>query len=333
MKFRTSGDLGDCLHHLPLIEAAGAGPHSLYLVNRACTKPLTPRAHMLIPLLESQPYLADVRCTEDPVDVDFAEFRAFHRGDIPLMEAQKQYVNSRYKLGWTCKGHKPWLHNIQPSGKTHDRIVIARSPRYNNHYFPWGPIMEFYGKRPIFIGHPVEHQTFESLFGAVEYLPTATLLEVAQAIAGSLLFIGNQSCPLAIAEGLKHPRIAEVALQVCDVIFKDEKAQWVVDGGCVLPGFDTFDKVLPPTFTLDLQPEDVNPGVSPPGGWKWGTNKNYSLQALLTVEKAKDRTIDTKALQRDIIMHNMALNPNYFKNESREGILHLYRSAMAHAGY
>jgi hypothetical protein len=41
--------------------------------------------------------------------------------------------------------------------------------------------------------------------GPVPIVATPTLLDVARVIAGCKLFVGNQSCPRAIAEGLKVP--------------------------------------------------------------------------------------------------------------------------------
>jgi ADP-heptose:LPS heptosyltransferase len=40
-------------------------------------------------------------------------------------------------------------------------------------------------------------------------VPTPTLLDVARVIAGCKLFVGNQSSPRAIAEGLKIPVVVE----------------------------------------------------------------------------------------------------------------------------
>jgi hypothetical protein len=54
-------------------------------------------------------------------------------------------------------------------------------------------------------------------------------------IAGSRLFVGNQSCPAAIAEGLKRPMILEVypALPNCCFERPDRINAW--DGAIQLP--------------------------------------------------------------------------------------------------
>ncbi len=251
------------------------------------------------------------------------------------MEAQRQYANAKYKLNLQCRGKDPWIKNIEPSKESKDRVVFARSPRYNNQFFPWREAMEFYGPKAMFVGLKAEHEAFQHNFGPIEHRPTENLLEVAELIAGSLLFLGNQSSPLAVAEGLKHPRIVEVSLAVCDVIFKCPKAQWVADGSCVLPGFDRDALTILPKLTTEMLPEEVNSQICPPGGWKWGESKiqQFSLHALTAIERSKDRSLDVEKFKRDVIIYNMSLNPRYFRNVGKLAMLDLYKRAMTQAGY
>ena len=60
----------------------------------------------------------------------------------------------------------------------------------------------------------------------VIYTPTKNFLEVAQLIAGSKLFIGNQSAPYAVAEGLKHNSILEVTLPSPDCIYERDNGRY-----------------------------------------------------------------------------------------------------------
>jgi hypothetical protein len=59
------------------------------------------------------------------------------------------------------------------------------------------------------VGSPGEHADFIERFGDVPYHPTANLLELASVIAGSRIFVGNQSSPYAISEGLKVRSVLE----------------------------------------------------------------------------------------------------------------------------
>jgi hypothetical protein len=60
-------------------------------------------------------------------------------------------------------------------------------------------------ERGFFLGLPEEHAAFCQATGwNIPHHPTKNLLELAQCIAGSKVFIGNQSVALSIALGLGH---------------------------------------------------------------------------------------------------------------------------------
>lgn len=334
MKFRTSGDLGDLIQSLPLIQEAKGGPHSYFLVNRPQTKALVQRAHMIIPLVESQPYIKECRCTEDPVDVDFSEFRPFHDVADTLLAAQRNYANRRYKLGLTTKGEFPWLLDIKPNPEMEGKVIVARSPRYNNAFFPWSDIVKHYGNRIRFVGLKVEHETFCRLYGQVEYLPTPDFLVLAQNISGADLFIGNQSAPLSVAEGLKHRRIVEVCLSVCDVIFKSDTAQWVADGECFLPDVaGSGPKHIDVRLIPMKSPSEVNIGCPPKSGWWYGNMSSTSLRALADRVRGLDHSLTVEEARKAVLSFTMGKNPHEFADKGKVLILNLYKRAMAKAGY
>jgi hypothetical protein len=70
----------------------------------------------------------------------------------------------------------------------------------------------------------------------VARIPTSTLLQIARVIAGSRLFVGNQSCPAAIAEGLKHSMILEVYRDLPNCCFERVERINAWDGTIALPG-------------------------------------------------------------------------------------------------
>jgi hypothetical protein len=88
-------------------------------------------------------------------------------------------------------------------------VTFARSSRCQNSHFPWRQVWEEYHKMAGFVGTRKEHDDFCRSVGYVPLIKTTDLLEVARVIAGSRLFVGNQSCPAAIAEGLKHTMVLE----------------------------------------------------------------------------------------------------------------------------
>lgn len=336
MKFRSSGDLGDIVASLPLVEEVPHGPHSYFFVDRSHTKPLTSRAHLIKCLIERQPYIKEVVCTEEAPDFDLAEFRGFHRADISLLEAQRQYLNSRYKTNLRTRGEKPWLHNIEP--KHEADIVLARSPRYHNHLFPWQKILDHYRAteaKIVFMGPEEEHRAFVMQFGPVKHRATKNLLEVAELIAGASLFIGNQSSPLAVAEGLKAPRIAEVCLGVCDVIFKDKKAQWVAHGSVELPSIAGSEPSNIEAVIKGLkEPKEVNRGCPPPCGWEWGEMKRrMSLKPFADQMASMDKTKTRKEWEFAILINTMTAHPHFFEEKGKKAMFTNYISAMQKAGY
>lgn len=129
---------------------------------------------------------------------------------------------------------KPWIKGIK---KQHVAdVIIHRSPRYRNPDFPWKSVIEKYSGRIAFVGLEFEHQEFCRRFRCnMPYQRTLDFLEVAQIIAGSKLFIGNQSCPYAIAEGMKHNTIQETFSYSPDCIFKRRNAQYVAGRTLELP--------------------------------------------------------------------------------------------------
>jgi hypothetical protein len=336
LKFRSGGDLGDIIESLPLLQEVNGGPHSYFFVDRACTKPLVARAHLLKGLIERQPYIKEVVCTEDEPDYDLAEFRGFHRADISLMEAQRQYMNSRYKTHLKTKGNKPWLYNIDPNPEVD--VALARSPRYHNHLFPWLKVMNHLRSTDLkvaFIGPAEEHRAFTMQFGPVKHRPTKDLLEAAELIAGASLFIGNQSSPLAVAEGLKAPRIAEVCLGVCDTIFHDEKAQWCAHGTVEIPSIKGSKSLLIESTIKGMKsPAEVNRGCPPPGGWQWeDMDGRMSLKSFAIQMYGLDKTKTVRQWEDKILLNTMTAKPEFFEERGKKAMFTNYISAMRKAGY
>jgi hypothetical protein len=108
-------------------------------------------------------------------------------------------------------------------------VVIHRSPRYHNPLFPWKEVLEKYAGSVLMIGTHEEHEDLVSETGRKDVLhyETIDLLHAAAVIAGSSLFIGNQSCCFAIAEGLKHNAIQETWVEGPDCIFRRQNVRHV----------------------------------------------------------------------------------------------------------
>ena len=76
----------------------------------------------------------------------------------------------------------------------------------------------------LFIGIESEYEDMKKSIPELKWHKTNTFLELTQAIAGCKLFIGNQSFPYSLAEGLKCPRILEGYYHVPHVIPEGKNA-------------------------------------------------------------------------------------------------------------
>ncbi len=202
-----SGNVGDCLWHLPsMIDIARRHGHSkftlllkvgvpgFYSSPHPCGNVLLTKsvAEGLIELLQGQTYLSDVRIWNDEEGLDMDKFRLYN-------------VSSGWIATWPTQAYlctpdlsKPWLSVY---AKHTGKVLFNRTSRYRNESLDWRGLR---GKA-YFVGLEKENDT------GLEWLPTPTLLSLAQEIAGCRYFLGNQSAATAIASalGVRH------ALEVC----------------------------------------------------------------------------------------------------------------------
>ena len=110
-------------------------------------------------------------------------------------------------LGLSINMHEPWIYNVNPNPAMHKKIVVNQTPRYNGkNKIDWKNLHHLQDKI-VHIGSKSEYKGFCNWAFEVEHLPCWDMLSMAETIAGCDLFIGNQSCAFALAEGLKVPRI------------------------------------------------------------------------------------------------------------------------------
>ncbi|MDQ6609077.1 MAG: hypothetical protein M3Y85_04575 [Bacteroidota bacterium] len=224
--FKHSGNAGDIIYSLPAAYTIaknatihyhlslgmkgvyGKSPHPLgnLMLNEKMVE-------MISPLLTAQPQIASctVHQPNDKIDVDLDLVRnhpiSMNAGHIARWYFYVFAVNA--DLG------KPWLF-AQPDINVNDHIVIARSQRYRAPGIDYGFLKKY--KNLLFVGVEEEWKEMKEMLPHIEYKPVKNFLELAQIIAGSKLFIGNQSFPFSIAEGLKVKRLLEVYWRAPNVI-------------------------------------------------------------------------------------------------------------------
>lgn len=309
--FGSSGDFGDIIYLLPLIQENGGG--YLWLYDRPWTNRLSNRYHVIEPLLAAQPYLKAVALGNGRgVQFDMATFRKVYRPDQTLVTSQSNHGRLAYRLK-TARGDKPWL-TAPLNTDARGRVVIARSPRYHNNLFPWKKLVAHYGNAILFVGMKEEHEAFCRQFGVkVEHRVTKDFLDLAALIAGSDLFIGNQSSPYAVAEGLKHPRILECSLRVPDCIFPN-RGQICFDG--TLDYFPAGGGK--PRTEIERAPRFKKEAwsVCPPGKWQFpGFPPQNDITALAHMV-ARSHGVKAADVKQVIYHHNCERLPDFFTEKT-----------------
>lgn len=291
----TTGDAGDIFVMLATLKHTGR-KCDVYLRDAPNTAGIVHRAHLVKPLIEAQSYIGAVRIWKDEkLHWESEKFRPYGYVNNKLNLAHN-HAQAAVRDGFIRDMpdvSKPWLR-VEPDTLYRNRVIINRSPRYNNPSFPWAEVVKYFGEMIVFIGLAEEHARFCGAFGRVEYQPTEDFLQAARIIAGSALFIGNQSACMTIAEGLKHPRIQETCITHPDCIYPgSNRNQYVIDGVVTLPDGTVIQGVRPKgekkTYT------------TPPGNWKYngGASPVFSLlvrevarRENITISEAEDRVYD-----------------------------------------
>jgi len=250
-----SGAAGDVIYALPaLITHARtknvAGMFRIVLNNSADVSPspafTEQSAASLIALLEVQPYID--RATYDPAldPPPLYNVDAFRKWALT-----NEWVNDKLTITEAvCRVASvpndrsifQWLKCGRSSFRTlEDRridVILSRSSRYHGIDFPWRRIVEKLWYRSGFIGTDAEYITFCAKFGSVPRINCGSCLDIANAINGAKLFIGNQSLPLAIAEALKKPLIQECWPQLPNCIWKRSYTTHHLSGDLAIPDVD-----------------------------------------------------------------------------------------------
>jgi len=217
-----SGCIGDIIYSIPTMKALGAT--TLLVDDRPWTKPIVSRIGAFSRLLKSQGIL--VRKHEgEHIDFDLSTYRngGMRYGDN-IATRVARWMGVKVDLS------KPWIHIEEKNPETKGKIIVSRGARWHGEFFPWKQLVEAYGEHMLFVGMPEEHQAFCNEFGTIPHLLTNDLYDVATAIMGANLFIGNQSSPNAISVGLGSPSIVETCLYAFDCIYERGNIKYVHDG-------------------------------------------------------------------------------------------------------
>lgn len=345
MVVSCDGDVGDSVILTGVMAQIHGGPHKLLLKTSSGTKMKTMQdvsrwLNFVKSLFETQDFIEECRSLTPNDHVDWASggFRGsgLHSRSASLFEAQLSHLVHVKGFGRKITPLLKWL-TVEPSLESKSRIICARSGRYRNGSFPWREIVQHYGDLLLFIGLRHEYQDFCGEFGMVEYRQTQTALEIAQLIAGSELFIGNQSSPMAIAEGLKHRTIQETSTDPADCIYFRENAQWVDNGDVILPAIGGRESIhlRPKGFALT----GIMTHTTPPGMWQIEVNPGSPpltfgvFGDLVKVCKLNKIGPENGQLEEWIKAQNAMRVPEFFFGEAIQQQTKNSEAARLNAGY
>lgn len=235
-----SGCIGDILYSIPTLHKLSV--EFLFIADRPWTKPIGGRIDTFSRILESQGIKVAIHKGEK-IDYDFSTYRnAGHKYGQPIASRVSKWFNLDVDLS------EKSIHISDKNKYTEGKIVVGRCPRWHGEMFPWKQIVEQYGSEIVFVGLQHEHKNFCDEFGHVDYLPTNDLYDVALAINGCDVYIGNQSSPMSICEGMKHAAIQECCLYAFDCYYPRQNKAHVIDGNFTFKcGDRLFDfKIKPP---------------------------------------------------------------------------------------
>ena len=201
MIFKHRPKLGDVIYSLPFIKANGGGtllldPDSIHFIGQRDL--WVERFKWLIPLIEAQDYIDEVRIYEYDEHYDFDLDNYMFTSH--LTRGDKVNIVDNHFIGHkqTPPPYEKWLkvgYLHSPSYK-----VVANS---NNHHNNAVNYRELLNGEERFVGTKQEaiefYQRTGVILAASEF---KDVLELAEVINAADVFIGNQSLPLAIALGL-----------------------------------------------------------------------------------------------------------------------------------
>lgn len=116
-----------------------------------------------------------------------------------------------------------WLKS--PAHDFGKKIVINRTPRYQNNFYFYHDFLRHVNPSDcMFVGLESEWKEFCALFRRrIDFYQAKSGLDLASAINGCEVFLGNQSLPCSIATGLGKNCFVEVGAGCANYIFNSKK--------------------------------------------------------------------------------------------------------------
>lgn len=229
--FRHSGNAGDIIYSLPAVRALCHGAKARILLRAGIPAFYADGAHpsgnvrlstetvkMLLPLLGAQPYIESCEAwTGQPFchDLDAVQ-------DSPIRLDRGHIARWYFALfGLAADLGQPWLVAPRDTAFS-EHLVLARSGRYRNPVLSYSFLRRY--PKIGFVGVESEYREMLQEVPGLEWFPVGDFLELATVINSARAFVGNQSFPFSLAEGLKVRRVLEVCPRAPNVIVEGDHA-------------------------------------------------------------------------------------------------------------
>jgi len=214
--FGHNGQLGDIIYSIPSIISQGGGDvyikNSFYNTIKSflLTQDSILNVYSIMELkrhFANREYIVQLQDGIEVINLDKYRHieRKYHinNNHQHLAKCHLEIFGSKFDLD------KPWISNIELKITT--PIVVNRSLRYHDkENIDWS-LLKPYKEFVTFIGFEKQYKHFVFYAGfEPKCMKCENVLELAQVIKGSKLFIGNQSLCFALAEGMKVSRVLEV---------------------------------------------------------------------------------------------------------------------------
>jgi len=216
LSFLHSGQLGDLIYSLATIKELSKNYKcNLYIqINKPMPSEYNnysknvfiskKSGNLILPLLKSQNFLNTVNIYDgEKIDINLDLFR-----QVPI---NLSFYSTRWfshLVGINLDVNDTFL-SAEPHNHIKNKIVIHRSPRYQNAYINYKFLNE--KENLLCIGLEKEYYELKKEIKNLEFHDCKDFLEMAEIIKASKFYIGNMSFQYIIAEGLKVPRLLEAS--------------------------------------------------------------------------------------------------------------------------
>ena len=219
MTFKHGGGGGDLIYGLATMYNLGGGTlHSNIDADKKFYKTL----------LEAQPYIKRLhyhsflapQWKEFNVVYNLDEFRNQPFSSYTILECHAM----AFKLNFNFED--PWIFNVEPKHVADIIINDTGKLRWEGVTIDWEKIRGL-EDRAVFVGLDHEYKNFckNRKYDVKRYV-IKDAMEFAQIIKGAKFYLGNQSTGLAIAEGLKVPRFADLYIGRSKQYPKGKTGHW-----------------------------------------------------------------------------------------------------------